>query len=84
MEILLFRYNGDIILMVNKNSIKKDSLTAIASILQKKLQVDYQRDWNNIDFYDNTNVIINHPSYEWFGNNGSIKLVGEIYHIDDL
>ena len=85
MEALVFRHNGDIILMLDKSTIDVDRHPKqITQLLQNRLENDYKRDWNNIDFQNGGQLYVNHPSYEWYGNEGTIRIVGETYKVRDI
>lgn len=85
MEILVFRYKGDILLMLDKSTIdEKQHSKQIAQMLQSKLEESYPNDWLDIDFHEGGQLVANHPLYEWFGDNGIIKVMGEPYKVRDV
>lgn len=85
MEILAFRHNGNILLMLDKATIDIDSHSRqIAQILQAKLEGMYPEDWEEIAFSEDCMLYIEHPLYEWHGDNGMIRIVGEIYKVRNI
>lgn len=82
MEILIFSYNGDILLVLDKDAIDEETDTKqILQMLQHKLETEYKRDWDNIEFQGSSMA---HPLYIWQGDNGNIQIFGKTHTVRDI
>lgn len=85
MEVIVFRHNGDVLLMLDKSSVDLEKHPEqIGKLLQFKLETEYRKDWESIGFHEDGQLYINFPEYEWNGDNSSIHVIGKTYRVQDM
>lgn len=85
MEIIVFRHKSDIILILDKEGLDEEKHSKqVGQILQSKLESDYRKDWKEIDFHEGGTLYSKGFSYEWYGDEGIIRLEGETYTVQDV